>query len=291
MATSYDPIERDEPLPRSLPQARRRRRGLGYFTLFVGAAAGIAMVGVGLFAYKAGERRGSEGVAPVIVAGAGPDKVRPDQPGGMDVPNRDKQIYERLTPDRGQQPARVERLLPGPEAPMAAPKQVATAQPNPPGHAPAPPKVPELSPSDSFSSPVTPASNAATPAPEPVKSVAPTSPPAAQAPAKPEALTPAPAATKETTKVAAVQPAAGGAYRVQIGALRSEEDAQKTIAQAKRNGGDLLANLSFDVKRADLGEKGIYYRVQVGPLADAGTASSLCDQLKDRKVGCMVVRP
>src|SRR5262249_51019003 len=130
MAASYDPIERDEPLPRSLPQARRRRsRALGYFTLFVGAAAAIAMVAVGVFAYKAGERRGAEGVAPVIVANNAPDKVRPDQPGGMDVPNRDKQIYERLTPDRpdrGQQQAsRVERLLPPPEAPMSPPKQAA----------------------------------------------------------------------------------------------------------------------------------------------------------------------
>jgi cell division septation protein DedD len=233
------------------------------------------MVGVGLFAYKAGERRGAEGVAPVIVAGSGPDKVRPDQPGGMDVPNRDKQIYERLNSDRGQQPARVERLLPGPEAPMTPPKQVAATQANPPGQAPAPPKVPELSPSDSFSAPVTPASNGTPSAPDQTKGGA-----AAK-----------PAATKETAKAAAVQPAAGGAYRVQIGALRSEEDAQKTIAQAKRNGGDLFAHLSFDVKRADLGEKGVYYRVQVGPLADAGAASSLCDRLKDRKVGCMVVRP
>jgi len=278
MATSYDPIERDEPLPRSLPHARRRRRGLGYFTLFVGAAAGIAMVGVGLFAYKAGERRGAEGVAPVIVAGSGPDKVRPDQPGGMDVPNRDKQIYDRLTPDRGQQPARVERLLPPPETPMAPPKQVApVAQSTPPGQAPAPPQVPELSPSDSFSSPVTPASNAAptVPASSPHVAVKPTTP----------------TQTSAAAKVAAVQPAAGGAYRVQIGALRSEEDAQKTIAQAKRNGGEVLAGFSFDVKRADLGEKGVYYRVQVGPLADASAASSLCDRLKDRKVGCMVVRP
>ena len=289
MARSYDPIERDEPLPRSMPQARRRRsRALGYFTLFVGAAAGLAMVAVGVFAYKAGERRGAGGVAPVIVAGSGPDKVRPDQPGGMDVPNRDKQIYDRLTPDRGQPPpSRVERLLPPPEAPMSPPKQAAAVQPIAPGQPPAPPQVPELSPSDSFSTPLTPASNAAPHAPEPAKAGA---SPAPQAAAKPAA--PASGSTaKDTTAAAAVQPAAGGTYRVQIGALRSEEDAQKMIAQAKRNGGELLARFTIEVKRADLGEKGVYYRVQVGPLADASAASSLCDRLKDRKVGCMVVRP
>jgi cell division septation protein DedD len=269
MATSYDPIERDEPLPRSAPQSRHRRRGLGYFTLFVGAAAGVALVAVGVFAYRAGERRGAENVAPVIVAGGGPEKVRPDQPGGMEVPNQDKQIYERLTPDRGQQPSRVERLLPPPEAPMSPPKQVAAATPNPPGAAPAPPKVPELTPSDSFSAPLTPPSIVAPQVANPAPTVAP----------------------REVAKAIAAQPAAGGSYRVQIGALRSEEDAQKVIAQAKKSSGDLLAGLAFDVRRADLGEKGTYYRVQLGPLADAAAASGLCDKLKDRKLGCMVVRP
>jgi cell division septation protein DedD len=282
MATSYDPIERDEPLPRSAPQARRRRRGLGYFTLFVGAAAGVALVAVGVFSYKAGERRGAEGVAPVIVAGGAPDKVRPDQPGGMEVPNQDKQIYERLTPDRGQQPSRVERLLPPPEAPMSPPKQVAAAPSDPPSAAPAPPKVPELTPSASFSAPLTPPSNAAPP------SQTSAAPREVAKPASPPQPTPAP---REVAKAVATQPAAGGAYRVQIGALRSEEDAQKVIAQAKKSSGDLISGLSFDVRRADLGEKGIYYRVQLGPLADAAAASGLCDKLKDRKLGCMVVRP
>jgi len=293
MATSYDPVERDEPLPRSM--LPRRRSGLGYFTLFVGAAAGLAMVAVGVIAYKAGERRGAEGVAPVIVAGAGPDKVRPDQPGGMEVPNQDKQIYDRLAPDRSQPPAKVERLLPPPETPMAPPRQLAAAQPTPPGAPPSPPSVPELSPTDSFSSPVTPASNAAPPqaAPEPVQAAKPAPAPASAAKPQPQQVAKAvPTATpREVAKAAAVAPAAGGAYRVQIGALRSEEDAQKTIAHAKKLGGNVLAGFGFEVKRADLGDKGIYYRVQIGPLADAAAASGLCERLKDRKLGCMVVRP
>lgn len=287
MATNYDPIERDEPLPRSASNGRRRRRGLGYFTLFVGAAAGIALVGVGVFSYKAGERRGAEGVAPVIVAGGGPDKVRPDQPGGMEVPNQDKQIYERLNPDRGQQPSRVERLLPPPEAPMSPPKQAAAAAPNPPVAAPAPPKVPELTPSDSFSKPVAPSSSAASrteaPPPPQVTKAAP-----AVQPAPPPTSAPMPA---EVAKAVSTQPSAGGAYRVQIAALRTEEDAQKVIARAKKTSGELLSGLTFDVRRADLGERGIYYRVQLGPLADAAAASGLCDKLKDRKLGCLVVRP
>jgi cell division septation protein DedD len=254
------------------------------------------MVAVGVFAYKAGERRGAEGVAPVIVAGAGPDKVRPEDPGGMDVPNQDKQVYDRLSPDRGQRPAKVERLLPPPEAPMSPPKQVAEAQPNPPSAAPTPPNVPNLSPSSNFSAPLTPKSDAApaaaTPAPsKPVAEMKASPPKPSAAPMQTAKSSPAAPSARDAAKAAAVQPAAGGAYRVQIAALRSEEDAKAVIARARKSGGDLLSGLNFEVKRADLGAKGVYYRVQIGPLADASSASGLCDRLKDRKLGCMVVRP
>jgi len=43
--------------------------------------------------------------------------------------------------------------------------------------------------------------------------------------------------------------------------------------------------------RVDLGEKGVFYRVQAGPLADAAAAERLCAELKERKQGCIVVKP
>jgi len=276
MATSnFDPIERDEPLRTSY--SRRGRRGLGVFTMIVGVAAVAAIAAIGVYAFKAGERRGAEGIAPTIVANVGPDKVRPDTPGGMQVPNQDKQIYDRLAPDRGQGPPRVERLLPPPEAPMAPPRAPVPA-PQAAEQIPllsAPPATPKIAtapelmkPRDSIEAP-----SLSAPAQQP------------QAPASPATPT-----ARDAAKVAAVAPASGG-YRVQIASLRTPEDAQATIARVKKTNGDLFTGLSFDVKRAEIADKGVYYRVQVGPLADASAATGLCDRLKDRKVGCVIVRP
>ncbi|MCD8526267.1 MAG: SPOR domain-containing protein [Alphaproteobacteria bacterium] len=51
-----------------------------------------------------------------------------------------------------------------------------------------------------------------------------------------------------------------------------------------------LAGAPYRIEEANLGEKGMYYRVQVGPYAESA-ARSLCDQVKAQKPGgCLVVR-
>lgn len=57
------------------------------------------------------------GELPVIGADAGADGMRPASPGGMEVPNRDKLVYERLRQSNAELP--VERLLPTAEKPVA----------------------------------------------------------------------------------------------------------------------------------------------------------------------------
>jgi hypothetical protein len=42
--------------------------------------------------------------------------------------------------------------------------------------------------------------------------------------------------------------------------------------------------------RAEVPDKGTYYRVEAGPLADAAAASRLCGELKKRNLGCTIVR-
>ncbi len=41
----------------------------------------------------------------------------------------------------------------------------------------------------------------------------------------------------------------------------------------------------------DLGAKGVFYRLQAGPLADAGRAKGLCEALARRNVRCLVITP
>ncbi|WP_343870251.1 SPOR domain-containing protein, partial [Caenispirillum bisanense] len=68
---------------------------------------------------------------------------------------------------------------------------------------------------------------------------------------------------------------------------RAPEQAWNQAVNANR---DLLGNLSLDIQRADLGDKGVFYRVRAKGLRSADEAKGLCDKLAARKVGCIVVR-
>lgn len=79
-----------------------------------------------LFQWAAGE---NSKTPPIIPADTAPFKVRPENPGGMMIPHQDKLIYGRLSQDA---PQPIERLLPPPEQPMAAPPPMATPLPGAP---------------------------------------------------------------------------------------------------------------------------------------------------------------
>jgi len=76
--------------------------------------------------------------------------------------------------------------------------------------------------------------------------------------------------------------------RVANGKVKLEDAEWEKLKKANP---DLFNGLSPNVMRADLGEKGIYYRLQAGPLAGAAQATDLCEKAKSRKLGCIVVRP
>ena len=52
---------------------------------------------------------------------------------------------------------------------------------------------------------------------------------------------------------------------------------------------EALGGLGVAYVRVDLGDKGIYYRVQAGPV-DEARATSICSTLKSQSVGCILVR-
>jgi hypothetical protein len=78
-------------------EPRRSRKGL----IAVGAVLGAAVLGAaGAFALRSGGSIGTpDGEPPVVQAEAGPSKVAPQNPGGVDIPNQNKQIYERAAQD------------------------------------------------------------------------------------------------------------------------------------------------------------------------------------------------
>ena len=78
---------------------------------------------------------------------------------------------------------------------------------------------------------------------------------------------------------------------MQLVALRSEAAVRKAWTGFRKRHADLLGRLTLTVQRRNLGSgKGVYYRLQAGPLATITAARTLCSEIKKRKMGCIVVR-
>jgi hypothetical protein len=288
-------MEGNERLPVSEGGARPPW-GRRILTLLIAVAAigGFAMVVV--YSYEQSGDPATEKTAPVITAQAGPTKVRPDSPGGMSVPNQDKQIYGQI--DSARMPEKVERLLPPPEPVLIPPPSApATAMPPPPAAEP-----------DRAAREMATVEPAAGKADKPERAAPPrkTAEPAMKLAAKPPSSPPAagrptatasapPPAMPEKAATAKAPPAAvaslGASWRIQIASLRTEEAAKTAWSRLSKKNGDLLGKLQHRIVRIDLAGKGTFYRLQAGPVGDASEAKALCSRVKQRKIGCLVVRP
>lgn len=277
-------------------QARAGHRFRSYLTLGVAVVAVGAIVATGL--HFLGGKPGVGTGVPVIKADERPLKIRPDDRGGMQVPNQDKLVYERM--EQGEGDAKVERLLPPPETPQvpmpgtapvpaAAPAATEVLRQTAPTAAPAPmaqPKpetpIPLQPPVQASAGGYAPVQSRA-PAPTPAAPVSAAPAKAAGAPAVVPAATPAPVAA------AAPKVPAGGDWLIQLGALRSAPDAEKEWVRIQRTNHDLLGALKSDVMRVELGEKGTFWRLRAGPLSEQA-ARQLCTDLKSRNQGCIIAR-
>ena len=83
---------------------------------------------------------------------------------------------------------------------------------------------------------------------------------------------------------------AEGRYRLQLTAVRSAAAAEREWQRLRRAHGDLLGQLESSIEQADLGSKGVFYRLRVGPIPDMEAARKLCDALTQRKEACLIVR-
>ena len=75
---------------------------------------------------------------------------------------------------------------------------------------------------------------------------------------------------------------------LQIGAFPSQKLARKAFQRFRELHGDLAADLSPDIKKADLGEKGIWYRLRIGPFAGTAAATESCEKMKKEGVTCLI---
>jgi hypothetical protein len=84
--------------------------------------------------------------------------------------------------------------------------------------------------------------------------------------------------------------AAGGGYLVQVSSQRNEADAQASYRALQGKFPGVLGSHEPVIRRADLGEKGVYYRAMVGPFGTSEEAVQLCGNLKSAGGQCVVQR-
>jgi SPOR domain len=107
---------------------------------------------------------------------------------------------------------------------------------------------------------------------------------------EPVAIPARPAASRPAPTLASAAPATGGAggYAVQVSSQRSEAEAQTAFRALQAKYPDQLGGHQPLVRRADLGDKGIYYRALVGPFASMDQAAAMCSSLKAAGGTCIV---
>jgi cell division protein FtsN len=89
---------------------------------------------------------------------------------------------------------------------------------------------------------------------------------------------------------AAAAPAASGSYVLQIGAFKSQAEADAAWRAYRGKHAALLTGYSPDVRQVELGEKGTWYRLRIAGFNDREVASALCDRLKADGGGCFLGR-
>ena len=108
---------------------------------------------------------------------------------------------------------------------------------------------------------------------------------------------PAPARTRVAAAPAAAAAgansathASGGGSYVQVTSRRTEAEAQADFRAMQAKFPGQLSGREPVIRRADLGEKGTYFRALVGPFASAEEAAQLCSGLKAAGGNCIVQR-
>jgi hypothetical protein len=284
----------------------RSRRNL--IPVVTALAAVVCFGAIVWYAYTWGTGQMASEELPVVRAEPMPEKVKPEQPGGMEVPHQGIAVLN--NDGAGEAPQAVERLLPRPETP-APPEPLAQPLPEPPAQSAG--QVPEQPPSelppeaplvaDGSDADVTgapdmaenqaPKDGIAKPLPRPdggagdqIAELLQKGPletangDSAKAPAAAPEKAPAPAPVQTAKAVA-------GDVVLQLSSVKTEAAAAREWKRLQTAHPALLGKLPLALETAAV-QGTTYYRVQTGPFASRDAAAEVCTQLKARNQDCLV---
>lgn len=235
------------------------------------------------YAYNSGGQTAEEGEMVIVEADGAPIKEAPADPEGEQFPNKDKTIYDVISQDGANN---TEKLMPEPEKPVAA-MNVEDSEDAEPAAIPAAPatstyvapaEVAKAEPVKQAAAPAAKAEEKSYAAPEMIneKTVAGAPTEAAKAEVK---ETPKPKAEKK-----AVSSGSGGSYKIQLGAFKSESEAQAAWKKISAKHG---LTSSPSIIQADVNGT-TYYRLRTGSYGSSAEAKSACASLGSQ--ACMPVK-
>ena len=111
--------------------------------------------------------------------------------------------------------------------------------------------------------------------------------PAAQDAAPAETPVPAAPAPKAAAKPIPAKPANAGAFRIQVAAVKTRDEASAIVSKLQALGGAIAATPSA-VDETTFGSMGKFFRVRLGPYASAAEAKAPCETLKASGLDCLV---
>ena len=245
-----------------VPAYRLGRKGAGGPPWRMMIIAGsVLAAGAVIAALVWGFSRGSSRNAPLIEADARPIKIRPDNPGGLRVPNQDELIFDR---NRGARPAAQGGLAPEAERPRVDQLRAQLAE-----------RAAQEA-----------ARNAPPPSPAPAQPAAPAAP---SAPATASALNAPSLPAPVPANAERFAPVASGRVQVQLGALPSEAAARGEWERLQKRVPEFLGNRRVTLAPFDREGQTTLYRIRTGGFADAANARAFCEEMKTRSIPCMVI--
>lgn len=232
--------QESEPQP---PQRKLNKAFWGVLTLATFIFIALLFV---IYLLLKGPMDGNEQV-PTISPTPTPVKVKPENAGGMVIPDQDKVIYERISQDPV--PVKVEKLFPDEEPILPVVEEII--------------EEPVAEVEEEIPVIVETVIDAPVPEQKPVETK------------KAEA--------KEASKPATPKEV----WHAQLFSSTDKAKVEKTwkTISAKHKG--LLSDMPMNIVRAEIAGKGTFYRLQVGDFSTKDRASNLCAKLKKQKQDCI----
>lgn len=258
-------------------EIRDDETGRGPLILVLALGVLLIFAGVVWNTYRQGVRS-TEGGLPVIASNDGPYKRAPDQSGGLEVAGQDKAYYDSMDG------------LGDPAVQKASARNPIDIRRRDPVLAGGPGELPPVE--EDGETPKIRYAEAESQAPaeedsQPIQIAVARTPVVAESL---EPITGAPEiAVSSASSVQRSRFSEVGAYQVQLSALRSEDAARSAWTRLQNTAPDLFSGANLDIQRADLGARGVFYRLRVGSFANRDAAKGFCADVKAAGKDCMVV--